>query len=63
MFETISTPKDLKKLAILKKFLESEQFDDEERKDINRLVKRNLYWEDPDDDLLQEHDFGLIDET
>jgi len=50
-------------LVILKKFLESEQFDDEERRDINKLVKRNLYWEDPDEDLLQEHDFGLIDET
>lgn len=50
-------------MAILKKFLESEQFDDEEDKNIKKLVKRNLYWDDPDTDFMQEHDFGLIDET
>ena len=47
-------------MNVLKKFLESEQFDDEERKDINKLVKRNLYWEEPDEGPEY---YELIDET
>ena len=57
----IQTPKDKKKLKILETFLNSDDFDCEDRKDINRLVKRNVYWDNPDED--DDHYYDLIDET
>ena len=45
-------------MGILDKFLEEEEFDNEDRKDINRLVKRNTYWDDQD---LFEDEYVLID--
>ena len=41
-------------------FLEGIEFDNEDRKDINRLVKRNKYWDDPD---FIDDEYLLIDET
>ena len=41
------TPKDEKKLEVLKNFIGSNKFD-EDRKGLTRLVKRNVYWDDPD---------------
>jgi len=56
--QTVSfqNPKNAEKLAVLEKFLESKQFD-ETQKDISELVKKNLYWNDP-----EIGDDGFIDE-
>ena len=50
----------MKKLDILQNYLEGEEFDNEDRKDINRLVKRNIYWDDPN---LVDDEYDIIDET